>query len=327
MNDAQKQLKPFFDIILSSSNPGEIRQTLHSLHDIYSASSGVSAGNITDKDIFTPGGQAISPIKAAHCLLEIQRTAKLVRGIHQALLELKERFKGEKLNILYAGCGPYATLLTPLTCYFSADEVSFIMMDISGDALTAVDRMYASLGLSSYIKRLTLADACTHVLTENERVHMAVSETMNTALYKEPQVAIMKNLIPQLMEGAVFIPQEISVSMQLTDPGLEIASLSVENMVPERIWLGELYRIGRDHLPNDHAVPVEVPEEPGKFRQVTLFTEIRTYGAEVLTTNECSLTMPKKVGYSEDYKGKKLSVSYISGNNPRFEFTPAEADA
>ncbi len=327
MNDAQKQLKPLFDIILNSDSPGEIRQTLHTLHDVYSACSGVSAGNITDKDIFTPGGQAISPIKAAHCLLEIQRTAKLVRGINQALLELKERFKGEKLNILYAGCGPYATLLTPLTCYFSAEEVSFIMMDISEDALAAVDRMYTSLGLSPYIKRITLADACTHILPENERIHMAVSETMNTALYKEPQVMIMKNLIPQLPEGAVFIPQEISVSMQLTDPALELASYSVAGMVPERIWLGELYRIGRDHLPDDSPVHIEIPEEPGQFRQVNLFTEIRAYGTEVLTTNECSLTMPKRIGYSEDYKGKKLSVSYISGTNPRFEFTPAEADA
>src|SRR5471030_2877346 len=112
-------------LLFKPENFKDIYDDLHELHDLYALHTGIRAGDINDSDIYLPSGKAISPVKAAFCLLEIQRTAVFIRGIHNAILALKEQFKGEQVHILYAGCGPYATLLTPFTTRFSADEITF----------------------------------------------------------------------------------------------------------------------------------------------------------------------------------------------------------
>jgi len=58
-----------------------------------------------DKDIMLPSGKAISAAAAAHCLLEMKRTAVFLRGIHKAILHKLKEKKGSQLRILYAGTG------------------------------------------------------------------------------------------------------------------------------------------------------------------------------------------------------------------------------
>src|SRR6185312_9777146 len=55
------------------------------------------------------GGVALSFTGAANCLDDYLRTVRFIKGTYFAIKELKEKFPDEKLNILYAGCGPYAT--------------------------------------------------------------------------------------------------------------------------------------------------------------------------------------------------------------------------
>jgi hypothetical protein len=98
-------------LLLNPFDNGAVYNAVYELHGLFSTIAGVTAGDINDEDIYLSSGKAVSPTKAAHCLLEYRRTAVFLRGVYKAILQLKRDFPHERLHILYAGCGPYATLL------------------------------------------------------------------------------------------------------------------------------------------------------------------------------------------------------------------------
>src|SRR3989338_10361358 len=70
----------------------------------------------------TPYGWAISPYSASKCVYDHARTAAFIRGENQAILDLKKG-ANRPLNILYAGCGPLATLGIPIATQFEPGEL------------------------------------------------------------------------------------------------------------------------------------------------------------------------------------------------------------
>ena len=299
--------------------PGDykmIYDAVRELHDYYAPITGIAAGNIEDKDIFLPEGKAISPTKAAFCLLEGQRTAVFLRGIYKAILQLQQQFPGEKLNILYAGCGPYATLLTPLTAMFRPDEVYFYLLDINDISLTAVKKLYEAAGLTDYVADYICADATTYKTPVP--MHLMISETMKEALVKEPQVAIMLNLVPQLPEGGLFIPQAITVSAKLLSARQETDRYMNPDVEPERIHLGDLYTIGQASCERQQPVTIQIPDELKAGKDLYMLTDITVFDNEKLGINDCSLNIPQRVQRVEGYEGKRLSFTYNMGEKPGF---------
>jgi hypothetical protein len=138
--------------LLFSNSYKDIYDAVHQLHNLFAPITHISAGSVEDQDIYQPSGKAISPTKAAHCLLEFQRTTKFIRGIYKAILQLQADYPDTIINILYAGTGPYATLVTPLTAVFSVQQVAFYFLDINEISLNAVKNLYNELGLSAYVK-------------------------------------------------------------------------------------------------------------------------------------------------------------------------------
>jgi len=305
-------------ILFEKDNYKALYENLHTLADMYASYTGIEAGNITDKDILLPNGNAISPIKAAHCLLEIRRTAVFLRGIYKAILQLKKDFPGQKINILYAGCGPYATLLTPFTAYFGPEELSFYMLDINPVCLEAVEKLYKGLGLDAYIAEFICTDATTYRLPNNKTMHMAISETMQNALAKEPQVAIMLNLIPQMPDNAIFIPEEINLSLKLIDPAEENNSFSLQDYVPERKEIAELYTIGRTNCKGHTPLTVQIPGQTGNFRYLNIFTDITVFKDEKLGAYNCGLNLPVKVADIKDKASEKITFWYEMNDVPGF---------
>jgi predicted RNA methylase len=304
-------------IIDEPGNLGGIYKVIHELHSVYAEQSGVTAGNITDADIMLPSGKAVSTIKAAHCLLEFQRTAVFFRGIYKAVCRLKADSPSQTIHILYAGCGPYATLLTPLVALFSPSEVAFTFLDINQVSLDAVKRMYDRQNLSEYVKAYICADATTYKIPEGTTVHLAVSETMLNALMKEPQVAVMQNLIPQLPPLALFVPTKITVSANLLDVNEEQRS-TIAGVLPRRIALGEVYTIGREYYTTPQPVSFRIPDKVYDYKTVFLHTYIETYGDEVLTDYQCSLTNPKMITSVGEMEGKHITFNYANGETPGF---------
>lgn len=298
----------------------DIYNDLHELHDLYALHSNVSAGNVNDQDMWLPSGNAVSPIKAAHCLLEIQRTAVFIRGINKAIVALQSAFPGQRIHILYAGCGPYATLLTPFTTRFTKDELAFHLLDINEASLTAAKKLYQGLQIEDYVAEWICGDATMYRLPDDLTIHLVISETMLNALRKEPQVEIMLNLVPQLDEKALFVPSNITVSAELLDSYKETYRYLEPEKTPERLNLGTIYSIGRGQCEPHSQVTIEIPRQIENFKELNLLTTITTFDDEQLGIYDSSLNMPVRIADVAGYESRKITFDYERGAKPGFRY-------
>ncbi len=273
---------------------GEIREGVHRWHAIYQELTGISGFDLNRfQDSLLPSGKAISAASAAACLMDFQRTAVFLRGIVKAVRHLQQRFPGERIRILYAGTGPYATLLTPLTVLFREDEVVFDMLDIHQESIDAIQALYAGLGITGYLGEMHTGDATRHHV--HPETHAILSETMLRALKNETQVPIMLHLLPQLREGGLFLPEEIRVTAEMLSQRAENQALEGKSSeLPGRIFVGELYRIGQRQRVAPAAVEMVIPQAEEHWR-LHLMTEIDVFGGESLRAYQSSLTLPEKV--------------------------------
>ena len=162
-------------------------------------------------DVQASSGMAISVNEAARCLLDYRRTGQFFRGFHQAIWDAKQKFPGETIEILYAGCGPYAPFLTLVAPLFSPEDVRFSLIEINEESLTIARNLIQKMGLDDYLRESFPADATLIRLPAPKRYHILFTETMDTALEREPIVSILLNLIPQLREDVLVVPRNVTV--------------------------------------------------------------------------------------------------------------------
>jgi predicted RNA methylase len=308
-------------ILFDKENYGTLFNVLRMLHDFYASVTGISSDQTTDKNIFLSTGKAISPGQAASCLLDIQRTAVMTRGIYKAILKLKAEVNGP-IHILYAGCGPYATLLTPLTTQFSPHEVRFHLMDVNQESLDAAKQLYKHLQAENYVEQFICADAATY--KASHPMHLVISECMQKALAKEPQVAITQNLVPQLSEGGIFIPQEITVTAQLINPDKEVQSRLEEGVDPGRVGLGIVYTISQANYSGQEPVTISIPADIGANDELYLYTAIRVFEDEHLEGGSCSLTIPFPVMNIAGHRDRQVVFKYVISGEPGFRWKVLE---
>lgn len=309
-------------LLYEKENYGTILNGLHNLHDFYAGITGITAEQTSDQNVFLPTGKAISPGQAANCLLDIRRTAVFLRGIRKAILQLQQELNGEPVHILYAGCGPYATLLTPLTTIFRPEEVRFHLMDVNQQSITAAEMLYTQINARNYVEEFICTDASTYRLTQP--MHLVICEAMQSALAREPQVSIMLNLIPQLTTQALFIPERITISAWLTDRDQELQSHMVGGSEPQRKQLGDIFVIGRHNLPSLAPVEVTIPNDTASQDELQLFTTLDVFENERLDVYNCGITLPLKVMDVEGKAGKKVRFEYQIGENPGFKWQLVE---
>jgi hypothetical protein len=318
MNHLTEQLRTIGNTLLHTQDYALLMDALHELHELCASITGIRASDVTDQDSYTATGKAISPIKAAHCLMEPERTRHFVRGVYAALNDLEKRFPDEPLRVLYAGTGPYSTLILPLLPLFSPEKLRLQLIDIHADCLDAVAAIYKSCDLEDFVEESYCTDAATFQ-TGEPPVHLLISETMQNALKREPQVAIMRNLVPQLAEGAVVVPQEITVEAWLLNRSHETRRLVVPGFVPERTNLGRVFSISKEEL-NCPGICLDIPVHDEQ-KSLHLLTGICVYGDISIGLYACSLTLPHRMPGGEGYSGKTLSFSYIVDGQPRLEYT------
>lgn len=162
-------------------------------------------------DMQTSSGMAISVNEAARCLLDYRRTGQFFRGLHAAILEAKRLFPGETIKVLYAGCGPYAPFLTLVAPQFSPGEVLFSLIEINGGSLEKAELLVKEFGLEDYLLDTFLADATLFQVPNAKDYHLLFTETMDTALEREPMVPILLNLLPQLRSDVLLVPRNVTV--------------------------------------------------------------------------------------------------------------------
>jgi SAM-dependent methyltransferase len=257
-------------------------------------------------------GKAISPLGAARCVREYRRTAVFLQAMDAALREAFERFPGETIHVLEAGCGPLAPLALPFALRFPEERVVFTLLDLHPVAIEGARRVVKTLGLQKSIRNYLVADAITLRFADADRPHVIACEVLLRALVREPQVAVTLNLAPQLRPGGIFLPQRIDVDAALFDASRHFAmaqSSSKASDPPEEspaiIELGNVFslaaehadRVKRDESGRLRANTIAVPPHDPRRTPLQLLTRIQVFNEHRLGDFDCSLNLPERVSY------------------------------
>lgn len=300
--------------ILASNGVEEELRCAHILSDFLSQFSLDETGpNKARKHIesVVSGGVALSPLGAAVCVDDYLRTMRFIKASYHAINELQTRFPGQRINILYAGSGPYATILTPILPFFNEHEIGVTLLDINSYSLQAVESLLSSLELYNRIDATICDDAVTYKHASELPLHMVISETMFYALTREPQVAITLNLAPQIVENGILMPEQISIDLKqaffakelfwdLTDKNPEAKLEAYKPYEHEPIAIGNVFRIGKDHLFSETVktsgrFESEWFQTPSDFTvrpDICLFTTVSLFGDIAINSSQSSITNP-----------------------------------
>jgi hypothetical protein len=293
-----QSLADIADVLLDEQTRGELlSETLDQYRDILLTASGIDLGGDEEMDcVHTGAGVAIGTTWAALCIDDLLRTKRFVSGLYQAVVSMKERRPGP-VHILYAGTGPWATLFLPLTSRFSAQELRVTCIEINDGSYASVQRTFDHLGLNDYVEAFIQTDAATHVIAGDVPVDIMLTETMQYCLIDEMQVPIALNLMGQLKEDVIMVPERITVSLGV---------LEDETNRFVRSDLGPVFTLDKAtlkaYLPGTKnldfptfrlpvPLPGKTPEGP-----LALLTTIEVFGGQNLTHYESGLTFPQIIG-------------------------------
>lgn len=258
------------------------------------------------EDRFLASGTAINPRAAAHCVTDYRRTLMFVRAVHAALERLLARTGTGVVRVLYAGCGPWATLLLPVLGAFPAGRLSVRLLDVHQSALDGVHRLIEHFGLADHAIETRLADASTWRCPEAP--DLIVTETMQKALEQEPQFAVTANLAPQMAAGGIFIPEQIDVDLCLTHAG-------------GRHPLGRVLTLTPAHCTVPEPVRVRIPAEQDlDGMEPELITTLRVFEHQVLRPGDANITLARPCPELRPLApGARFRVAFRTGTYPVFE--------
>jgi hypothetical protein len=330
-------------ILDETSSPQELRDALNTFSTACSNFTGILPDPSFDawaEDSLLPSGVAINPEAAAHCTHDYQRSVVFIRGAHAAINALRARCTDTPLEILYAGCGPFATLLVPLLSRFSPDELNITLLDIHQRSLDSAALVLKNFGLSTHKVTAVQGDACFY--KHPDKLHLIIAETMQKSLEQEPQFAVTANLAPQIFAEGVFIPKRIDVNLALANLKEEKVfydnSTSLKNG-PRRYPIATLCSLSAENAfaqshtakKNPHTNKLELPPTLVKIPLVdsisrlnaALFTRIIVYEHYCLEDYEAEITLPLRCYELEPLSGgEQYIVSYQLGAYPKFNFEP-----
>jgi len=320
------RLSDLTDRLLDTTrHPGELLNDVHALRRFYADLTGVTdeapPGESLEGTVL-PQGTAISPRDAARCLDDYVRTSSYLRAVDQALGRALDLFTERPIEVVYAGCGPFAPLTMPFALRHDPSEVRFTLIDIHARSLSAVQALGIQLGLPEDGTDLVETDAVSYRHPDGRRLHVCITETMMMALEKEPQFAVTANLGPQLVPGGLFVPRRVSVAFSIVQ-GSEPANWTFLSRAP----LMDLTAAGARALAataTDGRLPgtvVTIPDDASPRFQGALLTEIEVGEGIVIGFNASGLTCPRLLPLWDDLlPGDRLEFSYCLGKRPGFEY-------
>lgn len=311
-------LSQISDILLDEASPSaSLRDALDAFAQLCSDVSGIAPDPSFDAwagDSLLEDGVAIAPEAAAHCVKDYQRSVVFIRAVNAAINAARARFANQQIEILYAGCGPFATLLLPLLGRFKAGELDVHLLDIHRQSLDSAQRLIEHFGLQVHRIQYVQGDACSY--RHPGKPHLIIAETMQKSLEQEPQFAVTANLATQLHDRGMFIPEKIEVTLCLAD--LEAESDAIKR--GESLDTDTLVKAGRRyplatvvHLTHESAaallqrakkdkatgvialepVDVTLPNIAGlQDFSAALFTRIQVYEQYQLRDYESEITLP-----------------------------------
>lgn len=297
MQDIHHSLKKITEVLLSpEAGYNDIRLATHALKSLYSDAVGFNETEIAlQKFIQTSGGKAISSYTAALCITDMMRTRKFLLGIKEAIEKRSKIDPDRPVIILYAGTGPFATLLTSLTTFFSPQQMQWVLLEINPVSFDYLQKTIQQFGLEKYIIGMEQADAVQFSLPGKYHPDILLSETMQSALRKEPQVAIVANLLPQCKQDTILIPQKIKIDACL------LGNLAADPLAIKTLQtILELDSSTALQIKTDPVVTggiiVSLSEKPGNsYTRLVLSTTITVFGNHIIGLKESGITLPELV--------------------------------
>jgi hypothetical protein len=279
----------------------------------------------------TSNGLALSPSMAAMCADDPVRTIEFIRGTQAAIMDIREQYPDRPARILYAGCGPYATLAIPLMTIFSPQEAVFTLLDIHPESIESVIYIAETLGLTDSIAHNETMDAGTYHIDPDQPPDIILLEIMQACLAAEPQVAITRHLLLQAPD-AILIPEEVRIDFVLADPshefGLDGRARNADELQRDRILVAPVFVVNREtvnswksirgnRLPGSAA---RLPDPVEQRYQPMLFTNMRVYQNHVLKEYDSGLTCPRLFTSNAAIQaGDTIQFHYELGRQPQLK--------
>lgn len=322
-NTARAELKTITLTILElDSGPVDLHRACQDLYSLFAKLSGLDdSRNLPPvaKGSALTSGLAISPNEAARCVWDFARTTAFMRGVKAAIDDLLARFPDEPIEVLYAGCGPFAPLIIPILGNFEPAHLRVTFLDYHRRSLDSVGLLLRQLELHEHAVTLVQADA--HSYVHPVKPHLVICEMMQTALRNEPQVAVTFNLAPQLRDGGIFVPQKIWVEVVLAESGRE---LSFDQAPRKRIPLGTILEldaalsdpkmVGQTHV-------LEIPSDMPPSLDLRILTKVSIFGTFKLNDFDAAITYPVVLRQLDGLKaGDQVEFVYVLNDRPHFEF-------
>lgn len=340
MNSYKGELSRITKVFLDPEDRyDELFQAADAYYRLLLKTSELEADNEKNREsIYLSTGKAIGSIWAALCIKEFMRTKRFIAGIFKAVKAAQHRFPNTRLHVLYAGTGPFASLILPLTTVFSSSEICFTLLEINPNSIESLIEIIKTFEIDDYVKEIVCCDATKYKSDTDLPIHMIISETMLNALRREPQVAITLNLAPQLVDEGIFIPENIIIEAGLLNNkrfhermnGIDLSTEDHYVMIKRIFQLDkDTYKIKPDFdLRNNCCIlsneEIELPQDiSDDYSQLCLFTTIQIFGDEYLTNWQCSLTLPQNILNLRQQERRigQISFQYEINNNPGFKYT------
>lgn len=294
-----------------------------------------------DTSVEAADAQPQNPLFAPYFSMRIKdilRTKRFTAGIFKAVREAQNRFSGTKLHILYVGGDPFASLALPLTTAFASSDISFTFLADRPYAVECLKKVIESFGIQDYVTDIKYCDPATYKTDSSSPVHMVINEMLRCALDNEAQVGITLNLVPQMVDGGILVPESISVEAGLLNPrrhnermmGINLSEQNHILMLKKIFELDQnIHTLHPDYDPQNKVytfpqlevtIPQDISEE---YTHLCLFTTLHIFDGECLTHWQSGLSMPKTILElnRKNPSVEKVSFRYIVGSNSYFEYT------
>jgi hypothetical protein len=317
-------------LIGPSGTAGQWLQASQELYELLLEVSGLDKQDSTNlQDISLETGKALAPVWAAHCILDFMRTRAFMQGILQAIDTMGKRFPNTKIHVLYAGPGPFATLVLPLFPLLDPEKVQFTLVEISPRSVSCLKNLVKAFAFEPWIREITCADATTYQADASTPPHLVIAEMLQAGLRREPQVAATLHLAPQIAVGGALIPQRIRLQAGLLSPERNQERMTrFDDFVPQDVFqlLGPVFDLTQHTvLPLSGAFPavtVAIPEHRNAaFSTLALFTEIEIFESIYLDIWQSGLTNPLILDtLSANTPPKQARFQYLPGKDPGLEW-------
>lgn len=333
--EAHKKLSEISDVILAEEL--DFFALKNAIEELKRLLFGLSRLNmdakVNEQNLQLQKGYAIGPKWAGLCLEDMMRTKRFMCGIYKAVEKVKKKKDGPVV-IMYAGTGPFATLILPLLSKYSPKELQLVLLEVNEISIESTKRIIKGFDAYDYIKEMYHCDATNfEYRTHNDEIDIFLVECLQHALAREPQVAITYNLLPQLPKDVVLIPEEISLKAALIDMDLRDEYMELIDGIKRNDYyelVKPVFTINKETVLNHEGINEHgqleftqvatefIDERLDENDAVAIATEITVFEDEKLAMDECGLTVPlilANLNVVDKMKG--MNSRYIVDEFPR----------